>query len=212
MSGFGRILATLAVCWSLASCGVAPPVEDVGKAAQPITTVCYTNINGVTGVLPASATYPIGSQHVFCEHQVTAFTSPNWAPATFACTPGTPGQYQVDIWVKDFSTPNPNYYCARIYTPADKTDLHLNFRDILDRGWLGSYPDAAHHRVVYGTNQGPTTVMVASSLQDAWTTGCDGVPAHCQSRVVRSSNPVLWTELDNIMTVNSLWVSRNADP
>lgn len=188
------------------SSGFEPGTTNTAEGA--IASVCYTNIGGVTGVYPWNATWPIGSQHVACEHQPTAFVSGSWPPNVAACTGNPnggmiPGVGQVDVWTKVNTSPA-SYLCARVSIPAGG-HYSLDYQTLMQLGWRATYPDGAHNRWIQGITAGPDTAGQFADLANVYASG----PISAGLTYINwPENSANWLQIDTSVTTSSLELHR----
>jgi hypothetical protein len=183
----------------LFGCG-APPETTAVVSPLTISSTCLKPANDPLAKFPWEATYPLANQHVYCQHMDTETSAPSWPANTGLCT-GTPGLYQIDVWVRQGGS-NPDYRCTRwnVLGNGGAVAVHANYEDTMELGWLSSYP-----RWIGYLQQGPGTVAVVSSLQDAYTSGCPPMGG-CIGSTIHQSSPATWVQIDGIMTVSSWWM------
>lgn len=213
MHRIARILTLLAVfSWIGCSSGFEPGTTGETESALAGNT-CYTYINPYFGVLPANATYAnMWSEHVYCTHVPTSMTPDYYPSFTGPCTGNpnggmVPGEYQIDVWIENSPTDSPrDYKCARLSIPA--SGLHYDFRNVLERGWLATYPLPNKSWWVQGLYVGPGLAAVASGLPDVYVSGCTGPATNCTSVVNWRGNAAYWMQADNFVTMASMHTYR----
>ncbi len=141
----------------LASCSALP---ETGTAESEIQYTCTKSGSDPAAKWPWEAAYPIGSQHVFCNHQINETSQSAWAPQLSSCV-GMPGNYQVDVWVGS-DDPNDYGWCSRV-TLSGFTHYNQSYEPIMELGWLSNSTDAHNRRRIVGLTIGPGSSVQASS-------------------------------------------------
>lgn len=200
MSRIARILTLLAVS-TLAITGCSSGFEPgTTGAEQAITNVC----SGPSAyVYPWNATYPLGTQHVFCNHQPADFQQQYWPPNVSACTGNPNGQQvpsagQVDVWVMDIATPR-TYRCGRVTVPS-VGHYSLTYWELLNMGWRATGYDQVHTRKIQGILVGPGVQWMMSSDSDVYVHGCPASPASACATGVNwlDSHETPWVQIDGV--------------
>lgn len=202
MQRIARILATLAFCcWAISGCSAGFEPGATGAAEQDIQFTCVKPMGDPQARYPWEATYPIGSQHVYCQHMVTETSPSAWPSNVGACTGNPngqqiPGVYQVDVWVRDAGTPA-SYRCARVNVPQ-VGHYSLTYAEMMEMGWFSSQADGPHHRWIQAIYVGPGTQWLTSSDSDVFTHGCPVSPASACSSGVNwlDSHQAVWWQID----------------
>lgn len=163
---------------------------------------------GEGGTLPQNASFPIGNQHVWCQHQPTAFPPASWAPNVSPCTGNAnggqiPGEGQVDVWVRDALTSGTHFYCARISIPLPG-HFSLDYVGVMRMGWFASFADAPRHLWIQGIMVGPGVAGYLSSLADVWNQTCAGTPVPCVLFRNYTGDPAYWLQVDTTLITMSL--------
>jgi hypothetical protein len=200
MHRLSRILATLAVCWSLASCGVAPSADSTTE--QAIQSVCLKPQTDPAARYPWEALFPLAGQHVFCQHVPTEIAQNTWPAGISACTGNPnggniPGAYQVDVWVRD-NNASPHFNCARVSVPSSP-HFSLGFEPLLEYGWRASWADGNHWRWIQGVLIGAGVSISVSDAASAPGTACPPNTAGCFSASNAGPGVSPWYELDTFM-------------
>lgn len=212
MHRFTRILALLAVCcWAITGCGSGfePGTTGTAESAFSFPTACSVTTPYISPS-PSIATYPIGSQHVYCAHQPTDFGPSNRAPSVAPCTVvngnQVPGVGQVDVWIRDaYNEPATHHYCARVTVPQSGS-YHLTYWEVMAMGWYASGASNDSYRWLEGISVGEGVAWLLSSDSDVLTHGCpSGPPQACASGVNwLDSHTKPWFPLTGYSTVMSL--------
>lgn len=195
-----RIALTLIVCTLCVQCGGTPPeTEATVETASALTVtdgICVTYANDPASLYPWQASWPISSQHPFCQHIPTEV--PNSArrpwPAGISKCPnnGThAGARQVDVWLADNAAPT-NNYCARVTLPAAPAHWTLDYLNFMEMGWLSASQFDNQTRIVQGLWVGPGSNVVVESRQTANPLGCTVPVSGCTGIQVPANGVTSW--------------------
>ena len=147
----------VALLLALAACGAAP---EVATTEQAFTSLCYKAGGDSAAHYPWEASYPLGTQHVLCNHQINDFAQSSWAPQLSQCV-NLPGSYQVDVWIGS-DDPNDYGWCSRV-TLSGYTHYNQPYEPIMELGWLSNSTDAHNRRHVIGLALGRGVVAQAAT-------------------------------------------------
>ena len=209
-----KSFALLAVCClGITACESANPPGTTSTESALAGNTCYTSIPPYSGLLPQSATYAgMWNEHVYCTHVPTSMTPDFYPSFTGPCTPDAsghqiPGEYQIDVWVENSSSDSPRQYkCARLSIPAG--GLHYDFHNVLERGWLATYPVPQKTWVVQALYVGPGLTAIASGLPDVYASGCTGPSTNCVSVVNWRGGSAFWMQADTYVAMASMYTYR----
>ncbi len=175
-----------------AACGGNPP-EEIAQVSSAIQSTCLKPANDPAAVWPWDATWPIGSQHVFCLHMPAETASSTWPAGVSRCpADGThAGARQVDVWVAD-SAPKMSFYCARVTLAPAPARFALDYEPFLEMGWLSSSVSSSRTRQMTGVWVGPGSSVVVESRATANPLGCAYPFTDCASVQVPSNGVTTW--------------------
>lgn len=196
------------VCLVAVGCADEKGPVIVGEATQAVQSVCTKSLSDPAARWPWEATYPLGAQHVFCQHVVGETSSSTWPAGAGACTPDAtgnqiPGLGQADVWVRNATSPGTSYWCTRV-TIAIGQPFHLVYEQTLEFGWLtllnGNIGDP-YRRWIQGVTVGPGVKMVTGSIQ-SWggnaPTSCPMPPdTSCYSLARTAAQSAQWIQVDS---------------
>lgn len=202
MTRIARILALLAFCCA-AFTGCAGGNEPEATAAeQAIQSTCVKAGGDPLARYPWEATYPLGTQRVFCQHMDTETASGTWPAGSGPCTGNpnggqVPGAGQVDVWVQTAAPAT--YRCTRITLPSLPAHFHLSWEPMLEWGWLSRLADtdSAHYRWIQGVYVGPgaAATIATGSADPAGPAGCPWPPTtSCDAGDVPAGGQATWVQ------------------
>ncbi len=202
------ILAILILSAALIGCGNPPADEPLAKTESAVSVgspLCVANPADPNAVYPWNATYPLGSQHVWCQHQIAETNPWQWPTWASPCI-GSPGFFQVDVFTQRYTKTNipSGEFCTRVTIPGPLTwPLKADYIDTMSLGWLATSP----RRNISKFLMGPSTNVIMSSLPDVGSSGCVPTSA-CINYVNGASgagNPPV--QVQNLMTAYS-WMMQ----
>ena len=181
----------------LLGCGVSP--ESTAETSSALTTInyiCVTYANDPASLYPWQASWPIGTQHPFCQNipnEVPNAHNRPWPPGISKCpTDGThAGPRQVDVWTADNSAPT-NYMCARVTLAPAPAHFTLDYLHFLEMGWLSASQFPSQTRMVTGLWVGPGSNVVVESRATANPLGCTVPVSGCASMQVPPNGVTSW--------------------
>lgn len=193
-----RTLATLALIATLAlsaACGGQQPgPEELAQASSPLTQIqstCLKPSNDPAAVFPWNASWPLGTQDVYCQNMPNETNRRTWPAGISRCTNGNAGARQVDVWFADNSAPTV-YTCARVTLAAAPAHFTLDFEPFLEMGWLAQSLDPARTKQVIGLYVGPGSSVVVESRQTANPLGCTEPVSGCVSFQLPANGTTSW--------------------
>lgn len=174
-----------------AACGGNPP-EEIAQISSDIQSTCLKPSGDPAAVFPWNASWPIGTQDVYCQNMPNETARSTWPAGISRCTTGVnAGARQVDVWLGDNAAPT-NYYCSRVTLPAAPAHFVLDYEPFLEMGWLSTGLTPSRTRIMIGAWVGPGSSVVVESRASANPLGCSVPVSGCASAQVAATGATTW--------------------
>lgn len=191
------IIATLFLIELFCACDATPLPGTTELELNVGSPLCFKPGGDPLAVMPQYAAYPLGGQHVWCQHMVGETNSwqwPSWASPCFS----TPGLHQLQVYVSNTGG-SPTTFCTQVNVPfASTPSLSSTYVETMELGWLSS----TNARHISHVTLGRGTGFIMSSLQNVATSGCTPASA-CVSSGVSQIGSSVDVSIDSLLTTSS---------